>query len=231
MGPIQTLWTHCLNCLLFPPPLFLEKKKKTGLEHAVPSLYISAILYGRCRHPFQAAFPPQTPGQKEADCPFSQALQSSACRCLRAGGRLLMCRMKTCRYGDMEIKELETECLYWMNLFFIKDAGSTYDLSFPSSFFFFFPGSHDRAWYDFHFSPFGKFPEDQEREIANLGVYSTSSSFVIQTKRICANGQISAQPGQGPTLRSKSAFSSVPFSWQSPGEGLHWASCKHHSLC
>lgn len=159
MGPIQTLWTHCLNCLLFPPPLFLEKKKKTGLEHAVPSLYISAILYGRCRHPFQAAFPPQTPGQKEADCPFSQALQSSACRCLRAGGRLLMCRMETCRYGDMEIKELETECLYWMNLFFIKDAGSTYDLSFPSSFFFFFQDHmtvHDMTFILVHLGSFQK---------------------------------------------------------------------------
>lgn len=83
------------------------------------------------------------------------------------------------------------------------------------------PGSHDHAWCYFHFNPFGKFPEDGERENANLKVYSTSCSFVIHTEWICASSQISPQPGQGPTLCLKSVFSLVAFSGQSPGEGLH----------
>lgn len=79
------------------------------------------------------------------------------------------------------------------------------------------------TWCYFHFNPSGEFPEDWERENANLGVHSTSSSFIIHRKWICANGQISTQPGQGPTLCSNSVFSWVAFSWQSPGEEMHWS--------
>lgn len=83
------------------------------------------------------------------------------------------------------------------------------------------PGPHGHAWCYFHFNPSGEFPEDWERENANLGVYSTSSSFITHRKWICANGQISTQPGQGPTLCLNSVFSLVTFSWQSPGEEMH----------
>lgn len=65
------------------------------------------------------------------------------------------------------------------------------------------------------------FQKTEKEKNANLGVCSTSSSFIIHRKWICANGQINTQAGQGPTLCSNSVFSLVAFSWQSPGEEMH----------
>lgn len=182
MALIQTLQTHCLNCLLFPPGLCFWETD--GLEHPVPFLYISVVCIFQTALPSIPGSPSPTRPQSGRDLAVFSDL-SQALEQLRLGmstsGRLMA--DVTYTMSRTWVHTPSTRLVSWAHLwrwslFFAASLNRVPFRLSPSLKLY----SHDCAWCYFHFNPFGKFPGDRERENANLGVYPTSSSFVTLRK-------------------------------------------------
>ena len=162
MALIQTLQSHCLNCLLFPPRrCFWEKD---GLEQAVPFLYISVVCI------FQMVQPsiPGSPSPIRAEGAWlsfqtsPRLLNSSGCGHLQVGSWQVMwpIRRVVCRLIHL-LHGLWAEPIYGVGAYFLLLHWIEFPcLSFPVSSFIHMI-MHDATFILIHLESFQK-PEKEK---------------------------------------------------------------------